>query len=397
MVSEERPVVLLVEDDDGDAVLVEELLYDADQAFELIRVSSMSAVATQSGRRVDCALIDLGLPDVRGLGALEAFRKALPEVPVVVLTGLSDGALGLEAVAAGAQDYLVKGEVNGPQLGRILRYAMQRKRVDDAARHLYVADRRQAESDRLARGLLPRPVIQDPAVLWATRYEPGGADMIVGGDFFDSIELADGTVRAVVGDVCGHGPDEAAIGVALRIAWRSLVLAGLEGDDVLRSMNELLRLERHNPDLFTTMCDVDIAADRRSMRVRLCGHPPPILLGPGTVRLLEEVTYGVALGVRAEPPSISTKVDLPADWGILLYTDGLFEGRVPDGTRLGLERMVGLIGEVGQGLSAGAGHAIVDGDRLLELLIERVCELNGGPLADDVALSWLARLADGLP
>ena len=377
-------VVLLVEDDDGDALLVEELLIDADESFTVVRARTM-AEATAQWQRVDCALIDLGLPDAHGLEAVERFLAERPGVAVVVLTGLSDRDLALQAVGAGAQDYLLKGDVTGPQLGRVLRYAIQRRRSDEAARHLFVVERRQAESDRMTRGLLPKPLIQDPNMLWATRYEPGGNDIIVGGDFFDSIELADGTIRAVIGDVCGHGPDEAAIGVALRIAWRTLVLAGFDGESVVKRMNELLRLERHLPDLFATLCDFEVVPSRRALRVRLCGHPQPILLGP-VPRFLSEAEYGVALGVAEEPKVVTSEIEVAGRWAVLLYTDGLFEGHIDGGQRLGLEGMIDMISEVGATLS---GHA------LLNTLVARACELNGGPLADDVALLWLANATDG--
>jgi serine phosphatase RsbU (regulator of sigma subunit) len=300
-------------------------------------------------------------------------------------SGLSDRDLALEAVGTGAHDYLIKGEVTGPELGRVLRYAIERRRSDEAARHLFVVERRQAESDRMTRGLLPKPLIQDPNIIWATRYEPGGSETIVGGDFFDSIELADGTIRAVIGDVCGHGPDEAAIGVAMRIAWRALVLAGLDGESVVKKMNELLRLERHLPDLFATVCDLEVVPNRHAVRVRLCGHPRPILLGPEP-RFLSEVAYGVALGVTSDPSVVTTEVEIGREWAVLLYTDGLFEGRIDGGGRLGLEGMVEMISEVG---AHSSGHA------LLNALVVRACEHNGGPLADDVALLWLANAADG--
>ena len=382
--SESGAVVLVVEDDDGDALLVEELLIAADDSFKVVRARTM-AEATARGHHIDCALIDLGLPDAHGLQAVERFLAERPGVAVVVLTGLLDRDLALEAVGAGAQDYLIKGDVTGPQLGRVLRYAIQRRRSDEAARHLFVVERRQAESDRMTRGLLPKPLIQDPNMLWATRYEPGGNEIIVGGDFFDSIELVDGTIRAVIGDVCGHGPDEAAIGVALRIAWRALVLAGLDGESVVKRMNELLRLERHLPDLFATVCDFEVAPHRRAVRVRLCGHPQPILLGH-VPRFLSEAEYGVALGVTSDPKVVTTEIEVADQWAVLLYTDGLFEGRVAGGERLGLEGMIEMIVDVGASLP---GHA------LLNSLVARACEHNGGPLEDDVALLWLANAADG--
>jgi len=373
-------VVLLVEDDDGDALLVEELLLDCGEEFQLLRARTMTEATTADRSAVDCALIDLGLPDAHGLDALDRFLASAPGVAVVVLTGLADKDRGLAAVVAGAQDYLVKGEVDGPALARAMRYAVQRRRGDEAARQLLLAERRQAESDRMTWGLLPKPLIRDDSVAWATRYVPGGVDVIVGGDFFDSIELPDGTIRVVIGDVCGHGPDEAAIGVALRIAWRALVLAGLDGETVLQSMNELLRLERHRPNLFATACDVEVTQDRRSLLVRLCGHDAPILLGDQP-QMIGAVRYGMPLGVEAAPAIVTSAVALPPRWQLLLCTDGLFEGRVPGGGRLGMDGLVDVIATIGSSLE---GSALLDG------LVERVRELHGGPLPDDVALLWLS-------
>ena len=82
------------------------------------------------------------------------------------------------------------------------------------------------ENARLARGLLPSPLIFDPRLTVATRYRPGGGQLQLGGDFYDLIETPDGWLHALVGDVCGRGPDEAALGVCLRVAWRTMVLAG---------------------------------------------------------------------------------------------------------------------------------------------------------------------------
>jgi serine phosphatase RsbU (regulator of sigma subunit) len=119
------------------------------------------------------------------------------------------------------------------------------------------------------------------------------------------------------------------------------------------------------------------------MRVRLSGHPEPILLGDKP-RLLSEAEYGVALGVTPDPLVITSEVALTNGWAVLLYTDGLFEGRVGNGKRLGLDGLVDMIRDLGESFT---GHA------LLNALVARACELNRGPLADDVALLWLASTA----
>ncbi len=78
----------------------------------------------------DVILLDLNLPDSRGLETLNSIIQKVPKIPVVVLSGLADDATTIEAVRRGAQDYIVKGEINGPMLLRTLRYAIERKQVE---------------------------------------------------------------------------------------------------------------------------------------------------------------------------------------------------------------------------------------------------------------------------
>jgi DNA-binding response OmpR family regulator len=125
--------VLLVEDDEGDAFLVRELLLDAGSDVDLLRARSIAeAAAHLVDSSVDCVLLDLGLPDASGLDALRSVLELAPNIAVLVLTGLSDEHRGTEAVAVGAQDYLVKGSIDGQLLTRAIRYAVERKRADES-------------------------------------------------------------------------------------------------------------------------------------------------------------------------------------------------------------------------------------------------------------------------
>ncbi len=218
--------VLLVEDDDGDALLVEELLRDVDAPVVVLRARSLGQARTILSEAA-CVLLDLGLPDSRGLQGLRQLLELDPEAAIVVLTGEANEYLGEQAVRAGAQDYLVKGEVAGHMLHRVIRYAVERRRAEEAQRGLRVAQVRAEENARLERGLLPSPLLADSRLSVAARCLAGGQQHLLGGDFYDVVEAADGWVHALIGDVCGRGPAEAALGVCLRVAWRTLVLAGL--------------------------------------------------------------------------------------------------------------------------------------------------------------------------
>jgi serine phosphatase RsbU (regulator of sigma subunit) len=373
--------VLLVEDDDGDALLVEELMLDAGEPFRLRRVSTI-AEATRAAEGARCALVDLGLPDAQGLDAVARLRAAAPDLAVVVLTGLADRGRGIEAVAAGAQDYLVKGEVDGPTLARAVRYAVERRRAEADARGLLLAQQRQAENDRLARGLLPHLRLGANGVDVVTRSIPGGRDALVGGDFYDALDRPDGTVRAVIGDVCGHGPDEAAIGVALRIAWRALVLSGASPDDVLAGVDAILCQERDRDTTFATVCDVTIDAATATATVRLHGHPPPLVLGHGQAAWSAGAVPAMPLGVFEHQVATPHAVPLADDWQLVLVTDGLYEARVGD-DRLGMDRLADLF--------AGLVARERDPQVLVDRLLEEITVGEQAELDDDVAVLILGR------
>ncbi|MEV6902979.1 SpoIIE family protein phosphatase [Amycolatopsis sp. NPDC051372] len=381
--------VLLIEDDDGDALIVEELLADAAVPATLARARTL-AEALAGPVVADCILLDLQLPDAMGLTGLTRLRQHAPGTAVVVLTGQNDETTGVAAVAAGAQDYLGKNQVDGPLLGKALRYAWERKRTEQVEQQLLQQQLLASENSRLERGLLPSPLLADPRLELASKYRPGRNGSLLGGDFYDAVELTDGTVHLVIGDVCGHGPDEAALGVALRIAWRALVLAGMPMADVLATVERVLVHERIRP-LFATLCTVVVAPDRRSARMSLAGHPPPLLIGrDGTGRLLSGEKLGVPLGVVPDARWDPLDVDLEPGWSLVLYTDGIFEGRVGGGAeRLGHEEMARLLVELLGEAGPDTGHGVV-----LDRLITRVEELNAGPLDDDVALTMLTHLED---
>ena len=127
-------ILLLVEDNPGDARLLREMFSEKGaHNTELTHVECMSEAEKHLANRVvDIILLDLGLPDARGLEAVRRAHAAAPGVPLVVLTGLDDDSLAGRALQEGAQDYLIKGQIETRGLLRALRYAVERKIIEDA-------------------------------------------------------------------------------------------------------------------------------------------------------------------------------------------------------------------------------------------------------------------------
>jgi DNA-binding response OmpR family regulator len=150
--------VLLVEDSLSDAVLLEESLTQNNLGqFKFIRTETLrEAIAHLSKEPADVMLLDLSLPDVAGPDTFIRARAELPQLPIVVLTGVEDEAIGLEAVRHGIQDYLIKGQAYGRQTARAIHYAIERKRAEMALKQAEAA--LQHERDQLEARVQERTV-----------------------------------------------------------------------------------------------------------------------------------------------------------------------------------------------------------------------------------------------
>ena len=379
-----RLSILLVEDDRADALLVEALIADAAADISCAWAQSVSAAERElSVARPDCVLLDLNLPDANGIAALERIKNVNPNLPIVVLTGLSDEHFGVSAVASGAQDYLIKGRVEPEMLRRAVLYAIERKRAEITAVELHASQLRAIENARLERGLSPSPLLLDnPGVEITARYVPSRENSLLGGDFYDFVQTPDRTVHVMIGDVAGHGPDEAALGVGLRIAWRALTFAGLRGPDRMRELDRILRTERAGKGIFATVLSLAIPPEGSQFRAVRAGHPGMLLHGGGTVQWLEP-PGGPALGLSSGEWEYH-QVEWPQGTGLVLLTDGLFEGHSGRGNeRLGEEGLLEL----------ARAHAALSGPDFVDALIEEAARRAGahGGLTDDIAVVRVER------
>ena len=304
-----------------------------------------------------------------------------------MLTGLDDEHLGIAAVAAGAQDYLVKGKADGGVLVRAIRYAVERRRAEASLLRLREEELAAAESARLERGLLPSPLLAGSPIRARSFYRSGRTRSVIGGDFFDAVlgrrDRARHRRRRLRARPRRGRPRRPAAGVVAgaRAGRRRRAAAAAEAAAGAGQRAARPVAVHHRRDRRPASGRADPPGC--TARVRLAGHPPPLVLGR------RRTPSPRAWGCRWASPDASWAVGqvvLEPGWALLVHTDGLIEGRgaEPD-ELLWTEGLIDVL----------AGERDTDLDRLPERLVERAQQLNGGALVDDVAILLLS--SDGAP
>jgi PAS domain S-box-containing protein len=196
-------------------------------------------------------------------------------------------------------------------------------RIDNA--RLY--EERDHTAKVLQRSLLPPSLPSIPHVELAARYLPVGEGNEVGGDFYDVFDCGDGNWAAAVGDVCGKGPEAAAVMGLARHTLRAVARFEHKPSALLRELNRAL-LEQSVEERFCTVCHLRLRPSRDHLRITLCsaGHPLPLLLRRDG-RLSSVGEPGQLLGVLPEVSLVDSVVDLDLGDTLLIYTDGATEQR----------------------------------------------------------------------
>jgi CheY-like chemotaxis protein len=377
MVVENEPIrILLVEDTPGDVVLLEQNLRQVREVkFKLSHVGQLEGMngllATDS---FDVLVLDLNLPDSRGLNTVSRAMKQAPWIPIVVLTSVDNEASGMEAVRLGAQDYLVKGEVDGWLLARTIRYAIERKR---AQRELECSMTLAGEAQR---ALLPLKCPPGWGQFTATaRNRMCGS---VGGDFYDFTRINEDQVAVCIGDVMGHD-----VRAALLMAQ---ILGFLRSEQRNRTIQIVTDLNRSllalgdkirtalTCSLFYTILDAPTGA---AFFVN-AGHPPAYLCEPRTGKIDRLGSNEIPLGIERFQ-AVEMCHALGPGCRMVLYTDGILEACNPAGQCYGSGRLEDAIRQ----------HAAQGQDACADGIMAEVSEFRqDAPQTDDESVVVVDRL-----
>jgi len=169
-----------------------------------------------------------------------------------------------------------------------------------------------------------------------------------------------------------------------------MILAGRPVGETLTALQQVLEHERQHDRLFATICMLSVAPDRTMGYLRLAGHPQPLLISENDVRELE-APVSLPPGISSTTEWPSAKVGLGQSWSVLMYTDGLIEGKTGSGAeRLGSEGLIRLVEKHRAQAAADGPPDRSANERLIDAVITTARELNGGELDDDLAVLALS-------
>jgi len=306
---------------------------------------------------------------------LQAFNMSVALTSFFLAALVSERMRATAALAAAATELEDRVHQRTAELSaanaRLLLEIQERAEAQEQLSHEEARARREHHiAETLQRSLLPDRLPDIPGVALAARYVPATADVQVGGDWYDVVQLPGGLIGLAIGDVAGHGLQAAATMGQLRMAVRAYALQDPSPLAVMSGVHELVA-QLTMPEMVTLMYLVFDPATHR-LRFANAGHPPALVISEGEGTYVED---GLAppVGVTAEAQYVEAGRDLPAGATLLLYTDGLVERRgvsIQDG----LDRL----------RHAAATGPSEDLEELCDHLLTTL--LDGNPVADDVAL-----------
>jgi sigma-B regulation protein RsbU (phosphoserine phosphatase) len=347
--------------------------------------------------KFDLVLLDLSLPDSDGLSTFVRVHNFAPHVPIIVLTGHDDETLAVQSVRQGAQDYLLKPEVNIRTLLRAIRYAIERHRLQErlsrTAEELrsknaemeadlqMARELQQAFLSRQERTFAEAVAGSESDLRFHCRYQPTAA---LAGDFFDVIELSDTKTGVLIADVMGHGVRAALVTAIVRGLVEELSPAASDPGQFLTKLNRGLTAVLRQAEWPIPVSAFYLVADTATGQLRHANaaHPYPICLHrkSGTAEQLSlapNTQRGPILGVMEDAVYTTSECRIaPLDL-VMLYTDGLYEAENVQDEHFGRNRL----------MAAASGRIREPASELFDGLLADVRQFTGSQdFADDVCL-----------
>ena len=348
--------LLLIENDDQHAEQVQQLLQSGDgveaqqEEFHIHRSTCLnSSLAVLENRPIDVILLDDALPDHSGVDSINAIQANGCRAPIILYTDISDGELALQAVRAGAQDYLVKDRVTANELIHCLLHAIERRQRIVAELNLGEVKEQHSRMGQLQAHLLPQSAPTVSGYQISGRSEPAAS---AGGDYFDYLELPGGNLGVAIADVSGHEMASSLTMAGLRGCVRTCTRLAQPIDAMMWQANQGVCGDVMPGHFVVAMlAQIDPVAD--TLQFVTAGHRGYLITeqksDPGSSRsdqsslgeLIELATGGMPLGLDLDQQyEMSEVMQLRTGDLIVLFTDGIWEAMSPEREQLGLETVL---------------------------------------------------------
>ncbi|MFG0261314.1 MAG: PP2C family protein-serine/threonine phosphatase [Novipirellula sp. JB048] len=314
--------ILMVEDNHDDAAAVRRWLRRSEAAYELQVCETVGdAIRALGSRHYDLVLLDLNLPDSRGLDGLTRIRAVAEAMPIVVFSGFADRATAIDAVRSGAEDFVLKDEVSSPEhLTRPLDLAIERCRRQTAEKSLLGFRNQLTLAHRIQQMLLPDLEQRFAGVQWCGRCEPAEQ---AGGDFYDLMELADGRLGFVIADVSGHGLVPAMVMMETRAILRAMAMTCDDPGTILSNANTILCRDVQLR-YFVTMFLGFLCPQRHTIRYASAGHPGYLIRPDQSARMLSSQEPPLGILQTTTYQTHHVEHEFPGST-LLLFTDGILD------------------------------------------------------------------------
>jgi len=325
--------VLLIEDSEADAGLIKaHLAGRVEPSFDLHHETTLHGGVQRLHENVfDIVVLDLSLPDSDGLKTFSLVTEAANGAPIVILSGVKDDQIALEAVRQGAQDFFSKNETISESLGRSLQYTIERFHRQRAEREIDAAA-------FIQRRLYPRPLPPLPGLDVAGRCDPANQ---VGGDYFDYLLADENSLILVIGDVSGHGFGPSLVMAETRAAVRTLAPTTDNIGTMIRRVNELLVHDNFGTFVSLFLARIDVATG--VCRYASAGQPAELIRADGATETLE--SNDPPLGIQLGGPFEVRETQLRTNDTLLLFTDGIAERSPTTSQLFGVPRMCQLVAD----------------------------------------------------
>lgn len=393
--------VLLIDDDELQYAIFNQILAQVPNThYQLDWVRTYEEALAQMILRVhDIYLVDYHLEDKDGTFIIQEGLKQGCKAPMILQTSNTNRHVDVEAMEAGAVDYLIKTEITPALLERSIRYAIRQKDVENQleeqnqiiAQHVQEAERTNRYLTELTqritldleqarhtqRSLLPA-IPQTNNYKIVTKYEPMEQ---IGGDFYDFYELDDEQIGILLVDVTGHGIPAALISFMVSSLFKTFAPKLQDIEDTITLSNNTLHDKLPN-ERFATIVYSIYDARTRQLSYSTMGHPPCYLIRAKTQEVIPFKTKGILIGAFAlegDEFEVGT-LQLEAGDKVLFYTDGLLEMEMADGELFGQERLETFISQ----------NMNLPIDSLIDVLYLHILRLSGAlDYTDDVTIIGL--------